>query len=293
MTSVFISFILFGLLSPDYSLDKEIEIPYGIQRDIAAYGNLKEFRAFAVCRPPSNVTTRWVRGYAFGYDTAKDAADAALAYCRRSLRPVRPQYCGDCELFLLGDTRVDGLRAEKIANLSKAYEEAVIAHLQRRIDRHNDRKALTMLETILQKMGRYEESEAVLTPLVKAGEHQARNALAYHLAERNIRLDEALRLVNDAIAKDPNNFSYYDTRAMVLYRLGRLEDAVKDQEKAMALIQHPVIMDHLGDLYWLLGKKEKARDTWRKAIRACKNILIIIRIEQKLETGMQGGIVFE
>jgi tetratricopeptide (TPR) repeat protein len=80
---------------------------------------------------------------------------------------------------------------------------------------------------------------------------------------------------------------------MVLYRLGRLKEAIKVLKKALPLAENPVLLDHLGDIYWLLDKKEKALKIWNRSIAASSNILFIQRLQKKIKTGMTCDIVFE
>jgi len=293
MARIILHLIVLCLLSPGTALAEDPEIPQAIKEEIAAYEKFRDFKAFAVCKSASDLPGNWIRGFSYRFDTAQDSVDAALAYCRESLGRFRNPSCKGCEIYLIGDIRVDNAGPDKIAFIVKSYEEEVINYLKTRVENNNDRDALTILETIYQKIGRYDASEALLNDLAMQGEHLAQNALAYHWAERNKRLDEALALAESAIRKYPHNFSYYDTKAMVLYRLGRLQEAIKELEKALALSENPVLLDHLGDIYWLLEKKEKALKIWKRSIAVSSNILIIERLRKKIKTGMTGDIVFE
>ncbi len=61
------------------------------------------------------------------------------------------------------------------------------------------------------------------------------NDYAWELANHTRRDSLALVLVNEAIAKAPDEPNYYDTRALVMYSLQRPEEAVRDAEKALNL----------------------------------------------------------
>jgi membrane protease YdiL (CAAX protease family) len=52
------------------------------------------------------------------------------------------------------------------------------------------------------------------------------NDLAWIYAEQNIHLSRALELADRALALDPDNYAFLDTKAEVLYRLGRVDEAV-------------------------------------------------------------------
>jgi tetratricopeptide (TPR) repeat protein len=105
------------------------------------------------------------------------------------------------------------------------------------------------------------------------------NDLGYLWAERNKRLDEAERLVRKALELDrgqrtgedgvDDNAAYIDSLGWVLFRRGRLEEARRELERAAALpsgAEDPVVWDHLGDVCFRLGQKEKAGACWRKAV---------------------------
>ena len=57
------------------------------------------------------------------------------------------------------------------------------------------------------------------------------NDLAWIYAEQNVHLERALELADRALALDPDNYAFLDTKAEVLYKLGRVEEAVFIAEK--------------------------------------------------------------
>ena len=155
------------------------------------------------------------------------------------------------------------------------------------------RGLITRLSTICQKIGRYEESEALLAGLAGDGEILARNALAYHWAELDRNLDTALEYARSAVAADPEFFSFHDTLGLVLVRLGRLDEAEASLKAAVERQPHPIALDHYGDLLWMRGQPDAARQQWRRAMSASGNILFTQRVEGKLHTGKTGDFVFE
>jgi len=228
-------------------------------------------------------------GYAWNYDTAGEAARAAVAYCAQQLAPgplaVR------CEVTELGGLLV--APGDRLPEMLRAYEERVLQDLGQALASSKRRDLITRLSTIYQKIGRYEESEALLVGLARDGEILARNALAYHWAELNKNLDTALEYARFAVDADPKFFSFHDTLGLVLARLGRLDEAEASLKAAVLLEPHPIALDHYGDLLWMRGKPGAAREQWRQAISASKNILFIQRVEGKLHTGKTTDFVFE
>jgi Flp pilus assembly protein TadD len=93
------------------------------------------------------------------------------------------------------------------------------------------------------------------------------NYLGYMWADRGERLDHALALVERAVSLEPNNGAYVDSLGWVLYRLGRFGEAREHLERAARLVPgDPVIFEHLGDVYVALGDRQKAADSYRRAL---------------------------
>lgn len=101
---------------------------------------------------------------------------------------------------------------------------------------------------------------------LKPDYHPALNYLGYTLVEDNTSLDEAGRLLEKAVALDPNNGAYIDSRGWLRFRQGRFKEALSDLENASKLLQDPVIYEHLGDVYVRLKDPAKARASWEKSL---------------------------
>ena len=93
------------------------------------------------------------------------------------------------------------------------------------------------------------------------------NYLGYSLVEQGRNLDEALDMIQRAVAANPKSGYIVDSLGWVLYRLGRYEEAVVQMEKAVQLIAiDPVVNDHLGDVYWAVGRFREAEFQWSRAL---------------------------
>jgi tetratricopeptide (TPR) repeat protein len=104
------------------------------------------------------------------------------------------------------------------------------------------------------------------------------------LADRGVRLQEAVGYVEEALTIDPNNGAYLDSLGWAFFKLNDLERAEKYLLKALELVKSdPVIHDHLGDLYYKTGDYQKARDYWSKSINTGAEEEEIPKIRQKLE----------
>jgi len=94
----------------------------------------------------------------------------------------------------------------------------------------------------------------------------ANNALGYFYAERGENLEEAIELIERALAKEPGNGAYIDSLGWVYFKQGKFKKALEKLKEASEKLVDPIILEHLGDAYWKLGKKKEARDAWRRAL---------------------------
>ena len=99
------------------------------------------------------------------------------------------------------------------------------------------------------------------------GQPQVRNYLGYSMVEMQINLDEALEMIEQAVASSPDSGYIVDSLGWVLYRLGRYDEAVEHMERAVELMPvDPVVNDHLGDVYWAVGRVREAEFQWMRAL---------------------------
>ena len=126
-----------------------------------------------------------------------------------------------------------------------------------------------LYETALlaEKLGRMDVLETYLRKLIELQPNsaQAYNALGYSLADRNLRLPEARELVEQALKLSPDDPFILDSMGWLLYRQGDLTAALTPLELAYAQRPDPEIAAHLGEVLWMLGRKNDALSTWREA----------------------------
>jgi tetratricopeptide (TPR) repeat protein len=95
----------------------------------------------------------------------------------------------------------------------------------------------------------------------------AYNALGYTFADRNIRLKEAYELIDKALQLAPDDGFILDSMGWVQYRLGNLAAARDYLGRAYRLKPEADVAAHLGEVMWLQGDREAARNVWREAKR--------------------------
>ncbi|WP_445811269.1 tetratricopeptide repeat protein [Yoonia sp.] len=123
---------------------------------------------------------------------------------------------------------------------------------------------------------------------------QVLNYLGYSLVERGEKLDEALAMIERAVAALPDNGAIVDSLGWVLFRLGQYDDAVEILERAATLAAvDPVINDHLGDAYWAVGRSIEARFQWQRALSFNPTEADAQRIRDKLDRGLDLVLIDE
>ncbi|MDE0590811.1 tetratricopeptide repeat protein [Halocynthiibacter sp. C4] len=140
-----------------------------------------------------------------------------------------------------------------------------------------------------ERLDEWEKAEADFRKALSFNENQPQvlNYLGYSMVEKNINLDEALEMIETAVAARPRDGYIIDSLAWVYYKLGRFEDAVAPMEKAAVLEPlDPIVSDHLGDVLWMVGRKNEASFQWRRALSLEPEEEEADRIRRKLEVGL-------
>jgi len=87
----------------------------------------------------------------------------------------------------------------------------------------------------------------------------ALNALGYTLSDTTDRQREALRLIETALALEPENPAILDSMGWVLFKLGRAEEGLPYLREAAEAEPHPEIVAHLVEALWTLDRRDEAR----------------------------------
>lgn len=92
------------------------------------------------------------------------------------------------------------------------------------------------------------------------------NNYSFYLAIRKEKLDVAKEMSSKLVRANPDDATFLDTHAWVLYMLKEYKDAKKYLEKAIrAGKPSGTIIEHYGDVLFRLGEKDKAIEQWEKA----------------------------
>ncbi len=145
-----------------------------------------------------------------------------------------------------------------------------------------------------ERQKKYEPAEEMFRKVL-AGDPQnatALNYLGYMLADRGVKLEEALGLIKKAVDLDPANGAYLDSLGWAYFKLGKYESAEDVLIKASQRIgTDPTVQDHLGDLYQKTGRLklaaahwERALLEWNKTVAAEVDQNDVARVQKKLES---------
>jgi Flp pilus assembly protein TadD len=112
------------------------------------------------------------------------------------------------------------------------------------------------------------------------------------LADRGVRLQEALGLIKKAVELDPQNGAYLDSLGWAYFRLGENDLAEEFLRKAtLRNPNDPTIQDHLAEIYAKEGKLKQAVALWERAISEWNRTVPadvdpadVSRVQKKLES---------
>lgn len=110
----------------------------------------------------------------------------------------------------------------------------------------------------------------------------ALNALGYTLADRTDRYEEAYDLITRAYEQNPDDAAIVDSYGWVLYRLGRLDEAVIHLERAYSLVQDGEIASNLAVVLWELGRQEESRAVIEEALQQDPEHERLLRVKREL-----------
>ena len=161
--------------------------------------------------------------------------------------------------------------AEMLAE-NRRFEEAMEV-FDKALQEGYDEDLLYSRAMLAEKMDRLDILEMDLRVILEKDPNnsQALNALGYTLADRTDRYDEAYDLIKRALEISPDDYFVLDSMGWILYRQGRLEEAIEFLNKALSKKNDPEIAAHLGEVLWVKGDKEAAQSIWDTALGETPN----------------------
>jgi len=167
------------------------------------------------------------------------------------------------------EAKIQLIMAEAQILRDAGMADAALAMLGKALEAQPDQPDLLYdMALTADKLDRFDILEANLRKLIKVKPDyaQAHNALGYSLADRNVRLPEARKLVEKALQLAPDDSFIIDSMGWVLYRQGDLKGAANYLRRAYAGRSDAEIGAHLGEVLWVEGEHDEARRIWKEAL---------------------------
>lgn len=145
-----------------------------------------------------------------------------------------------------------------------------------------------------ERQKKYEPAEAEFRKVLAVDPHDAGtlNYLGYMLADRGVRLEEALGLIKRAVQEEPQNYAYLDSLGWAYFKLGNYDMAEENLHKAMDHnATDPTVHDHMGEVYAKTGRLklaaaqwERALEEWNRSLPADVESNDVARVQKQLES---------
>jgi len=135
------------------------------------------------------------------------------------------------------------------------------------------------------KVGQHEKSDEAYDKALKIDANNVfvLNNYAYYLSLRKVKLEKAAQMAKKANELVPNQSSFEDTYAWVLFQQGKYTEALEWIKKAMAHTSpNGELLEHHGDILFKAGNTSLALEEWKKAKQlGGTSTLIDQKIEQE------------
>jgi tetratricopeptide (TPR) repeat protein len=155
----------------------------------------------------------------------------------------------------LADARREPQAMALLAEAEKAFGNQVTYWFQR--------------GAILERFSRRADAKAAFRKALEVEPAHAPtlNYLGYMLVEDGGPMDEAVRLIQQALVADPDNGSYLDSLGWAYFKQGKVAEARTQLQRAAAIAKaNSVIQDHLGDVLIALNDGPGAIAAWERAL---------------------------
>ena len=255
------------------------------------YGPAVEtFREIATLDPDMSgrAAVQVVETYRQSKELAKAEAEAQAALTKspsdRTLRGVYAAILADAGKNDAAITEMKKLLAEKkdretFISLAQVYEKAkrfseasgAIDEAEKLSEDKDEKETIHFMRGALyEKQKKYDLAESEFRKVLQMNPENssALNYLGYMLADRNVRLQEALEMITKAVDREPGNPAYLDSLGWVYYRLDKLNEAEHNLKLSLdKMSKDPTVHDHLGDVYLKQGRIKEALAQWERSLK--------------------------
>lgn len=161
-------------------------------------------------------------------------------------------------------------KAKNYAEMAKAIDAA-----DKLSDSKEEKESIVFMRgAMYEKMKKYDAAETEFRKVLELNPKNASalNYLGYMLADRNMRVSDALDFIKQALELDPDNGAYLDSLGWAYYRAGDLPKAEEYLRRAIdRFSKDPTVHDHLGDVYFKQGNLKDAIEHWQLSLKEWEN----------------------
>ncbi len=150
-----------------------------------------------------------------------------------------------------------------------------------------------ILGSIYERQKKYDAAEETFKKVLALNPNNAAalNYLGYMLADRGLRLEDALGYIKRAVQLDPQNGAYLDSLGWAYFKMGNYVLAEENLRKAAGRTSDdPTILDHLGDLFQKTDRLRLAAASWERALQEWARVIPaevdqgdVARVQKKLD----------
>jgi tetratricopeptide (TPR) repeat protein len=165
-----------------------------------------------------------------------------------------------------------------LAHHQKGETEAALEVFQKGVAQVNDQSNKALVSDLYAIMGdlyhirkmqpqAYEAYDSAL--VYNADNIGALNNYAYYLSLEKAQLDRAEEMSYRTVKAEPNNGTYLDTYAWILFEKSKFTEAkiYIDQALTNGGDTSSVVVEHAGDIYYQNGDREQALAYWQQALK--------------------------
>lgn len=223
--------------------------------------SVSRYLNLALERFPESIELLLTRGF---LASRRNDFDSAIADCHEAISHTKEKLK---QADIYSSIAYFEYKRNNIKGCYKAFNKAL----------KNSAKNDTLRGRILSSLGDIEHERKEIKRGFKAYEKSLRcfydnpnvlNNYAYNLSLEELDLERALSMINRALELSETSAIYLDTKAWVLYKLGRYAEAKKIMQQALSLDREKeyTFALHYGDILHALGEDFMAKTYWRKAL---------------------------
>ncbi len=148
----------------------------------------------------------------------------------------------------------------------------------------DNRDLLYSRALVAEKIDRLDVLEADLKRVLSKSPNDAAvlNALGYTLVDRTERYQEAAEYLEQALLLKPEEAVILDSVGWLMYKQGKLDEALPLLRKAYEKQAENEIAAHLIEVLWFIGEKDNARELFNLTIEKSPKDEFLLKIQQKL-----------